>query len=183
MKSLEGDGMKKALVVVDYQNDFVSGALGFPGAANLEKSIEKKIIDGLAAGADLLFTFDTHDTDYLATQEGRKLPVPHCEKGTEGWDLYGAIAAYRHKATWCFEKCTFGSLELAEYLKVEGYDVVELVGLVSNICVISNAILAKAALPEAEIIVDAACTASADEEMHEKALDVLQGVHVTVINR
>lgn len=175
--------MKKALIVVDYQNDFVSGSLGFPEAVALEGRIERKIVDCLSAGDDLLFTFDTHASDYLATQEGRNLPVPHCEKGTEGWNLYGAVAAYLPKAVRCFEKNTFGSFELAEYLKATGYDVVELVGLVSNICVISNAILAKAALPEAEIIVDAACTASVDVSMNEKALDVLQGVQVVVINR
>lgn len=175
--------MKKALIVVDYQHDFVSGSLGFPGAVELEGRIERKIVDCLAEQASLLFTFDTHAPDYLSTQEGRKLPVPHCEKGTDGWKLYGAVAKYLPKAAACFEKTTFGSLELAEYLKASGFDVVELVGLVSNICVLSNAILAKAALPEAEIVVDAACTASADASMNEKALDILQGVQVVVKNR
>lgn len=175
--------MKKALVIVDYQNDFVSGSLGFPEAKDLENRIERKIIEALNAGDDLLFTFDTHGPEYLSSQEGRKLPVPHCEKGSEGWRLYGVVAQYLEKATKSFDKPTFGSLELAEYLKERGYDTVELVGLVSNICVVSNAILAKAALPEAEIIVDAACTSSANIELQEKAFDVLEGVQVTVTNR
>lgn len=175
--------MNKALIVVDYQNDFVSGTLGFPGAEKLEGPIACKIEQYLAAGDDLLFTFDTHHADYLDTQEGRNLPVPHCEKGTEGWNLFGTIASFLPRAKKVFEKVTFGSIELAEYLKTSGYESVELVGLVSNICVISNAVLAKAALPEARIIVDAECTAGPDPEMNRKALDVLEGLQVSVVNR
>lgn len=174
--------MKKILVVVDFQKDFVIGSLGFPNAVSLENKILEKIQEYRAAGGEVVFTFDTHGEDYLKTQEGRNLPVPHCLKNTEGWKLYGKVAEARGSSDKCFEKRTFGSLELAEYLSQNAYDRVELVGLVSNICVISNAVLAKAALPEAEIIVDAQCTACADEAMNQKALDVMRGLQIGIVN-
>lgn len=173
--------MKKILIVVDYQNDFVTGSLGFPKAVSLENRIAEKIREYRHTGGDIVFTFDTHGDNYLETQEGQKLPIPHCLKNTDGWNLYGKVSAARTDSDKCFEKKTFGSLELAEYLAKKDYDVVELVGLVSNICVLSNAILAKAALPEAKIIVDAGCTAGADEEMNQKALDVMRGVQIEII--
>lgn len=175
--------MKKLLIVVDYQIDFVSGSLGFPKAAELEEGIYQKIKDYKENNQDVIFTFDTHDTNYLKSQEGRNLPVEHCIKGSEGWKLYGKVADLYDKDTLSYEKPTFGSLELAEYLRDRKYDSIELIGLVSNICVISNAILAKAALPEAQIIVDASCTASFDDSLNEKALDVMEGLQMKVINR
>lgn len=174
--------MKKVLVVVDFQNDFVVGSLGFEKAVALEGAIEKKINMYKQNGEDVIFTFDTHGENYMKTQEGKNLPIPHCIRNTEGWNLYGRIASLCDNNTKCFEKVTFGSMELASYLKQKGYDSVELVGLVSNICVISNAVLAKAALPEAEIIVDASCTASNDDSLHEKALDVMSGLQIKIIN-
>lgn len=173
--------MKKCLIVVDYQKDFVDGALGFHGAELLEEKILQKIED--YKDQDIVFTFDTHAPDYLQTREGQNLPVTHCVKDSAGWALYGKLGDHLAGAKAVFEKNTFGSLELAGFLQEQQYDTVELVGLVSNICVLSNAVLAKAALPEAEIIVDAACTASHDKAMHEKALDILQGVHIHTINR
>lgn len=175
--------MKKALIIVDYQNDFVSGSLGFPGAAALEEPICRKAGEYLQNEDDILFTFDTHGADYLSTEEGKNLPVEHCLKGGDGWILYGKVAEYCGPDSVCFEKPTFPSFELGEYLRKQGYDMVELVGLVSNICVLSNAVIAKAALPGAHIVVDAACTAGADPILHEKALDVLEGLHVEVLNR
>lgn len=175
--------MKKALIVVDYQNDFVNGSLGFEKAAALEPAILRKLREYRENGDAILFTFDTHKESYLHTQEGRKLPVTHCVRGTPGWELYGKTAEYRAAAEKIFEKPAFGSLELAEYLARSGFEQVELVGVVSNICVISNAVLAKAALPEAEIVVDASCTASNDDTLNEKVLDVMQGMQITVINR
>ena len=172
--------MKKILIVVDYQNDFVTGSLGFPKAVSLESKILKKIGEYRKNGWEVAFTFDTHGQDYPNTQEGRKLPIPHCVKNTEGWKLYGKIAGTCKLSDKRFEKKSFGSMELAEYLSRGGYGSVELVGLVSNICVLSNAVLAKAALPEAEVIVDSACTASADEEMNQKALDVMKGLQIEV---
>ncbi|WP_077534182.1 cysteine hydrolase family protein [Massiliimalia massiliensis] len=175
--------MKKALIVVDYQNDFVSGALGFPRALELEKPICDKIRKYLDHHGDLLFTFDTHDIDYLQTQEGKHLPIEHCLKNSTGWDIYGKAAAFQQEARRIFCKDTFGSLSLAEFLKEQNYDLVELCGVVSHICVISNAVLAKAALPQAEILIDAGCIAGISEEMNQKALDIMEGLHMTVINR
>ena len=173
--------MRKALILVDYQNDFVTGSLGFEKAAQLEDRIEQKVLHCLKNADDLLVTYDTHDSDYLSTQEGKLLPVPHCIKGSEGWQVYGKLNRYVKDATKVFEKNTFGSLALAQYLQEQGYHCVELVGLVSNICVLSNAILAKAALPDAEIIVYEHCTASADETLHREAMDILRGVQIKVI--
>jgi len=168
------------LIVVDYQCDFVSGALGFPGAELLDEAISAKIGAYRAAGADVAFTMDTHGAGYLNTQEGRKLPVPHCLKGTPGWELYGKTGAAKLERDPCFYKPVFGSLELALWLQKSAYRRIELVGLVSNICVISNAVLVKAALPEAEVLVDAACTASHDPELHRQTLAVLEGLQIGI---
>lgn len=173
--------MKKALVVVDYQKDFVDGALGFPKAVELESVICDKIQQARREGTEVIFTFDTHGEDYPQTQEGKNLPIPHCYKDSEGWQLYGAVAGLRQPQDCCFEKPCFGSWELAEYAKEQGYEQVELCGVVSNICVLSNAVLLKAALPEAELLVDARATASNDDAINEKALDVLQGVQVKIL--
>ena len=174
---------KRVLIVVDYQNDFVDGSLGFERARELESPICDKIEMYRTNGDDVVFTFDTHDEGYLNTQEGRHLPVKHCVNGTTGWRLYGRIADMVRENDRCFEKITFGSFELAEYLRDRAYDEVELVGLVSNICVISNAVLAKAALPEALVTVDASCTASNDDVINEKVLDVMEGLQILVSNR
>ena len=176
--------MKKLLLVVDYQKDFVDGALGFPGAEKLDGPIAQKIAAYHAAGNDVAFTLDTHGEDYFSTQEGRKLPITHCIRGTDGWELYGETGKARKPGDKVIEKPAFPSLELGNWLKDKGYEQIELVGLVSYICVISNAIVAKAALPEAEIIVDAACTGGPDGELHKKCLDLMeQGLQITVINR
>lgn len=172
--------MKKILVVVDFQNDFVSGSLGFAGASALDGRIAAKIAAYRADGWEIAFTMDTHGPDYAETQEGKKLPVPHCVRGTKGWELYGKVALCRRSADAVFEKPVFGSAALAEYLRKGGYGLVELVGLVSGICVISNAVLAKTALPEAEVRVDSACTAAADEQANREALNVMRGLQIDV---
>jgi len=173
--------MKKCLIVVDYQNDFVDGSLGFPGAELLEQSIIKKIRQYRESGGEVLFTFDTHFEDYPQTQEGQNLPVAHCIKDTEGHGLYGRVADEILESDRRFYKVTFGSDELYEYLKTEHYESIELVGLVSNICVIANAILAKTAQPETAVIVDSSCTASFDATLHKAALDVMTGLQIKVI--
>ncbi len=173
--------MKKAFVVVDFQNDFVSGSLGFPEAIALDEKISEKIEKYLKEGYDIIYTFDTHYENYSETQEGKKLPVPHCIKGTDGYNIYGKTASFLSFAKTKIEKNVFGSLKLGEFLQKENYDTVELCGLVSNICVISNAVIAKSALPEAAIVVDASLTAGADLSMHEKALDVMESLQIEVI--
>lgn len=175
--------MKKLLLVIDYQCDFVDGALGFAGAEVLDGPIAAKIAACRAAGDRVAFTLDTHDAGYPDTQEGRRLPVAHCLRDTAGWALYGQTARCRRPEDMVLEKPAFPSLELGTWLRQEGFDQVELCGLVSYICVLSNAVIAKAALPEAEILVDAACTAGPDKLLHEKALDLMQTLHMTVVNR
>ncbi|WP_303870841.1 cysteine hydrolase family protein [Acetobacterium wieringae] len=175
--------MRSILLVIDYQQDFVDGALGFPQAVLLEEPIAKKIMAYRQNGQEILFTYDTHTADYLNTQEGRNLPVVHCIKGTPGWALYGKVAKLQRDTDICIEKIAFGSMELAEFLAENQYDQVELVGVVSNICLISDAVLAKAALPEAQIIVDASCVASNDDCLNAAALDVMASMQICIINR
>ena len=175
--------MKKCLIVVDYQNDFVNGSLGFPGAVELEQNIVNKIEQYRESGDDVIFTFDTHDEDYLSKREGRYLPVPHCLLGTQGHELYGAVAEHFKYTDTAFNKNTFGSDALFEYLKTTSYESIELVGVVSNVCVFSNAVLARTAQPEAEIIVDAKCTASHNPHLHTAALDAMEGLQMQVLNR
>ena len=185
--------MKRLLVVVDYQNDFVDGALGFEGAELLDEKIAAKIDEYREAGDYVCFTLDTHHKDYLETQEGAKLPIPHCIEGTAGHELYGMVAERVQESDSVFMKPTFGSAALFERLMkrqavAEGLDTlpfesIEVVGLVSNMCVLSNAVMARAACPDVSIIVDASCTASPDPAMHEKALDVLEGLQIAVTNR
>ncbi len=174
--------MKKLLVVVDYQNDFVCGSLGFPGAREIEASICEKIEKYHAEGSDVLFTFDTHFENYPSTQEGRNLPIAHCIDQCDGWQLYGNVANLRLKSDYTISKHCFGSIDLANFLLKNQYDRIEFVGVVTDICVISNAVIAKAALPEAEIIIDAACVASNNETAGKKALDVMAGLQMTILN-
>ena len=176
--------MKKCLIVVDFQNDFVSGALGFSGASELESRICGKIEEYRENGGDILFTFDTHGEDYMDTQEGKNLPVPHCLRDTSGHALYGRVAELLADSDKRFYKNTFGSGELFDYLRAQPrFESIELCGLVSNICVISNAVLAKTAQPDTPIIVDAACTASFSGELNQASLEVMAGLQVEIINR
>lgn len=173
--------MKKLLIVVDYQKDFVDGTLGFPGAELLDNLIYQKIFAHKFSGNDVIYTFDTHQVDYLSTEEGRNLPVEHCIKQTPGHELYGKVGSlFDPTLDIYFEKPTFPSLELANYLRNHPYDEVEVCGLVSNICVLSNVIMVKAALPNAHIIVDHQLTASFDEKLNQETFDVLKGIHVEV---
>ena len=177
--------MNRYLFVIDYQNDFVDGALGFPGAEMLDGKIAAKI---RAYGkGHVLFTRDTHFDNYLETREGKNLPVKHCVKGTHGWQVYGETAkALEEVNAAAIDKMVFGmdvtAPATAEVLP-EHADEIELVGLVSNICVVSNAVVLQSKYPEATIIVDAACTDSFDKTLHEKVLDVLEGFQVKVIGR
>ena len=177
--------MERYLFVIDYQNDFVDGALGFPGAENLDGKIAAKI---RAYGPGrVLFTRDTHFENYLETREGKNLPVVHCVKGTFGWEVYGetakALAEVDAKA---IDKLVFG-MDVTDPATAavlpEAADEIELVGLVSNICVVSNAVVLQSKYPEATIIVDASCTDSFDKELHSKVLDVLGGFQVKVVGR
>jgi nicotinamidase-related amidase len=173
--------MNRLLVVVDYQNDFVDGALGFKGAELISHNIAELIKEFRNKGDEVVFTYDTHDEDYLNTVEGKNLPVPHCFKGSDGWQLYPEINALLGDAK-VFYKSGFGSKELGDYIASKNYDEIYLVGLVSDICVFSNAIVAKAsASPYTKIKVVRNATSSFDLEMQEKSFDVLKHLHIEII--
>jgi nicotinamidase-related amidase len=172
--------MPACLIVIDMQNDFINGVLGFPGALNVVAVVEQKIQEALESGIDVYFTIDTHKDDYLSKEEGRHLTIPHCLEGTWGHRLHPTLEPYLPRAAAVFEKPTFASLDLANHLNDKGYDRVELCGLVSNICVLSNAVMVKSALPEAHLTIQKSATASYDDTLHAYALAVLQSIHVEI---
>lgn len=175
--------MKRCLIVVDFQNDFINGSLGFEKASKLIPLIADKINHYHGTGDDVIFTYDTHNESYLSTQEGKNLPVVHCLKGTDGHKLCTEIDNMRLETDKCFEKCTFGSDKLFDYLRGTTYSNIELCGLVSNICVLSNAVICKTAQPETPISVDIRCTASFDEELNKAALMVMAGIQIKLIDK
>lgn len=177
--------MKRVLIVVDYQNDFVDGTLGFEGAEKLDKGIAS-LMEQYAKDEDgvIFCTFDTHDKNYLDTQEGKNLPVEHCIKGTDGWNLHGEVGMteimYPMKCT-RITKNTFGSIELAGRLdRFQNVESITLVGVVTNMCVISNAVMAKSIHPEAKIIIKKDLVGSFDKELHQKALDVMESMQMII---
>ena len=169
----------KSIVVVDMQNDFIDGSLGTKEAQKmlprLKDKLKKVVEDG---SAELVFTMDTHGKDYLNTQEGKKLPVEHCIKGTQGWEISPELGEFVAKAKAVVEKPTFGSMELIKHLNAA--DEVELVGLCTDICVISNALLIKAAYPEMKVSVDAQCCAGVTPESHANALEAMKMCQVEI---
>ena len=175
--------MKKALVVVDMQNDFVDGALANEMAVRIVPLVREKI---RAARKDhlLIFTRDTHQNDYMDTEEGKNLPVAHCLEGTEGWEIVDALADLAKEADEVIDKETFGSSRLLEFLRQRPeIEEIELIGLCTDICVISNALLAKAALPDAHVKVDARCCAGVTAASHDTALSAMRACHVEVLGQ
>lgn len=171
---------QKILVVVDMQNDFIDGALGSAEAVAVVERVVQKIRTRRAEGYDVYVTMDTHTNGYLDTQEGKKLPVVHCVKGTVGWRLNEKIAA---EVAGCrtFEKGGFASLNLLSELEKLNPEVVEFVGVCTDICVVSNALGAKARLPEAEIFVDADCCAGVTVKSHEAALTTMKSCQIGIL--
>ncbi len=170
---------KKALVVVDMQKDFIDGALGTKEAVEIvDKAAERiKSFDG-----EVIFTRDTHFDNYLDTQEGKRLPVPHCIKGTEGWQIDKKLEALFPDGMKVFDKLTFGSVELAQYLKSRGeLEQVTLIGLCTDICVISNALLIKAYLPEVSVSVVEACCAGVTPQSHKNALEAMKMCQIEIV--
>ena len=173
--------MKKCLIVVDYQNDFVIGTLASKNAQAIEGNIVDLIKAYRSNGDDIIFTLDTHDQNYLNTQEGHQLPVAHCIKRTFGHELYGQVQSLStgYKK---IEKPAFPSLELGNYLKDQDYDEINFVGVVIHICVISNAIIAKAALPEATINIIKNAVASEDLDTQEASFQVCEnGLQIHIL--
>ena len=178
--------MKRLLVVADYQNDFVNGALGFDAAQKLEEGISAKITEVLNDDGYVIFTKDTHMDNYLQTREGKFLPIKHCIKGSEGHLLYGSLSKYEENAddrTSIVEKGTFGSNILPKrVLELIGSepDSIEICGVVTNICVICNAIVLHTAFPTSDITIYANLCAAAGES-HQKALDIMNGLGMKII--
>ena len=174
----------KCLIVVDMQNDFVSGALGSAEAKAIVSNVEKRVQQAVREGEKVIFTRDTHGENYLETQEGSRLPVPHCIEGTSGWEIIPELLPYT-KGRLLVDKPTFGSRLLGELLqeldRKESLEKITFVGLCTDICVISNAMVTKAFLPEAPLAVEAACCAGVTPESHENALKALEVCQVEVI--
>ena len=168
----------KVLIVVDMQKDFIDGALGTPEAVAIVPRVIDKIKQYESEGGTVIYTKDTHFANYLETREGRHLPVEHCIKGTPGHDIPPEILR-GHELV--FEKLTFGSVELADYLAGGDFDEVELVGLCTDICVVSNALMIKAHFPEREVAVDSSCCAGVTPATHEAALTTMKMCQITIL--
>ena len=175
--------MKKVLIVVDMQKDFVDGALGSPEAVAIVDNVVNKIKN---FEGDIIITYDTHGEDYMSTQEGKRLPVPHCIKGTAGWALDEKVQAALETKEFVaeLEKPTFGSVELPQFI-AEQYNPeeieLELIGLCTDICVVSNALLLKANFLETKVSVDPACCAGVTPQSHNAALLTMKMCQVEVI--
>ena len=178
-----GKKMKKILVVVDMQKDFVDGALGSNEAVAIVPAVVKKI---KGFEGDIFVTLDTHYENYMETAEGKKLPVPHCIKGTNGWKLNADVEkVLADKKFTPVEKVTFGSVDLPGLIKDAVGDEefeVELIGLCTDICVVSNALLIKANFPEINVTVDAACCAGVTPDKHKAALETMRSCQIKVVN-
>lgn len=173
--------MQDILVVVDMQNDFIDGALGTAEAVAIVPKVVEKV---KGFEGPVVFTRDTHQINYLETLEGQKLPVPHCIYGSNGWQIRSELEALRVNPT--VDKPSFGSIELAANLLFMNSDnpisSITLVGLCTDICVISNAMLIKAALPDVPVIVDAACCAGVTPASHKTALEAMKMCQIDIIN-
>lgn len=170
----------KLLIVIDMQNDFIDGALGTKEAVAIVPNVAKKIAGARATGEIVVFTRDTHQKNYLETQEGKNLPVVHCVEESDGWQISDKLETGESRI---FNKPSFGSMELADYVStLNGLEEIELVGLCTGICVISNAFILKAKLPEVKITVDASCCACVTPESHKTALAAMKLCQINVIN-
>lgn len=165
--------MKKTLIVIDMQNDFIDMALGTAEAVAIVPDVKAKIAQYVKNGDEIIFTRDTHSENYLDTPEGRKLPVPHCIKGTKGWEIYDGLYV---EGARIIDKPNFGWPEW----KNEKLEEVEIVGLCTDICVVSNALIIKATFPEAEISVDASCCAGVTPETHNAALTTMKMCQIDI---
>ena len=167
----------KYLIVVDMQNDFIDGALGSPEAVKIVPYV-KSIIENF--DGEVLFTRDTHYDNYMETQEGKNLPVPHCIYQTEGWQIHSELEALRK--TDAIDKVTFGSKDLVDILKDKDIENITFVGLCTDICVISNVMLVKAFYPEIPVIVDAKGCAGVTPESHKNALSAMKSCQINIVN-
>ena len=169
--------MKKLLIVIDMQNDFIYGSLGTGEARAVLPYVKAKIEEYRKAGQEIVFTRDTHDSHYLETQEGKNLPVPHCIRGTDGWQIVKGL----HLDEPVFDKPTFGSSKLADFVKAGCYDEVALLGVCTDICVLSNAVLVKTACPEMSVKVYEKGCAGVTPDAHKAAIAVLSSIQVEIL--
>lgn len=171
--------MKDYLIVVDMQKDFVDGALGTKEAVAIVPDVVKRVKKAVEDGEEVIFTRDTHEEDYLSTQEGRNLPVRHCIRGSEGWEIIPELRPYAKRI---FDKPTFGSRDLGRYLR-EHKDIrkITVIGLCTDICVISNALLIKAFLPETPIVVEENCCAGVTPQSHKTALAAMTSCQIRIL--
>ncbi len=168
----------KILIVVDMQNDFIDGTLGTAEAISILPQVQRKINLYRTLGFPILFTRDTHTQNYMDTQEGQNLPVPHCIQNTPGWEISSALEVANSTI---INKPSFGSTDLAKYIRENYKDAeIELVGLCTDICVISNALLLKAYFPENKIRVDSSCCAGVTPQSHKNALDAMQMCQIII---
>lgn len=165
--------MKKTLIVVDMQNDFIDGSLGTKEAQQIVENVKKKIASYKKEGAEIIFTRDTHQKNYLDSNEGKHLPVEHCMEGTDGWKIADGLEV---PGAIYIDKPNFGYLNWKEYALEE----VELVGLCTDICVVSNALIIKATYPEIKVSVDASCCAGVTPESHKAALTTMKMCQVEI---
>lgn len=169
----------KFLIVVDMQNDFIDAALGTKEAVAIVPAVAKKIAEYRKTGNQVIFTRDTHQKNYMETQEGKNLPVMHCIEGTDGWQISKELEVGESKI---FNKPSFGSMELADYVaSLNDIEEIELIGLCTGICVISNAFILKAKMPEVKITVDSSCCACVTPESHQTALNAMKLCQINVI--
>lgn len=170
----------KLLVVVDMQNDFIDGALGTKEAVAIVDNVKEKIEAYRANGDTVVFTRDTHEENYMETQEGKNLPVSHCIRGTQGWQITSTLPVGEDTVV---DKPTFGSTKLAHLVYgIKNLESIELVGLCTDICVISNALLLKATLPEVPVMVDASCCAGVTPQSHKNALEAMKMCQIGIVN-
>lgn len=174
----------KILIVVDMQNDFIDGALGSLNATAIIPKVIQKIAEYDAIGQPVIFTVDTHFDNYMETLEGKNLPIPHCILGTEGWEIPKEILGNH---TNIIQKHTFGSVNLPNYIRAnipnfETLESIELIGVCTDICVVSNALILRAHYPDIPITVDAACCAGTEEAAHRAALDTMRSCQITILN-
>jgi len=179
--------MRKILIVVDMQNDFVTGALGSEDAQKILPGVRAKIDAYHKEDAEVIFTRDTHGEDYMQTNEGKHLPVPHCIKGTDGWQICAELTDGITSEYKTVDKPTFGFLGWKDVLASEtadGSDLdIEMVGVCTDICVVSNALILKALYPEATVRVDAGCCAGVTPEAHAAALATMRSCQVDIIDK
>jgi nicotinamidase-related amidase len=170
----------RLLLVIDMQNDFIDGSLGTNEAPLIIAAIQNKIVQYKQNNFPIIFTRDTHDKNYLQTQEGKNLPVEHCIKDTSGWQITPKLDTTR---AFIFDKPSFGSVELSEYIKINyaQAEEIEIVGLCTDICVISNAMILKAELPELIITVDSSCCAGVTPQSHKNALDAMSMCQIKIL--